>query len=96
MSEKILVSGVSGWIAKHTAIELLKLGYEVLGTLRNDSLIEQTKETISKYAPIENLSFVELDLLKDEGWNEAAQGCKYIMHIASPFPTKCRIIEIVY
>ena len=88
MDGKILVTGISGWIAKHTAIELLNLGYKVLGTIRNNSLIEQTKESISKYAPIDNLSFVELDLLKDDGWNESAQGCKYIMHIASPFPYK--------
>ena len=88
MNNKVLLTGVSGWIAKHTAIELLNSGYEVLGTVRNDSLIEQTKETINKHAPIDNLSFVELDLLKDDGWNEAAQGCKYIMHLASPFPFK--------
>ena len=88
MNNKVLLTGVSGWIAKHTAIELLISDYEVLGTVRNDSLIEQTKETINKHAPIDNLSFVELDLLKDDGWNEAAQGCKYIMHLASPFPFK--------
>ena len=88
MSNKVLLTGISGWIAKHTAIELLNSDYEVLGTVRNDSLIEQTKETINKHAPIDNLSFVELDLLKDDGWNEAAQGCKYIMHLASPFPFK--------
>jgi nucleoside-diphosphate-sugar epimerase len=97
MSSKVLLTGISGWIAKHTAIELLNSGYEVLGTVRNSSLIEQTKETISKHAPIDNLSFVELDLLKDDGWNEAAQGCKYVMHIAFPFSlTKFQIIEIVY
>ena len=88
MTDKVLLTGVSGWIAKHTAIELLNGGYEVLGTVRNKDLIDQTKETISKYAPTEKLSFVELDLLKDDGWNEAAQGCRYIMHIASPFPYK--------
>ena len=88
MSEKVLVTGVSGWIAKHTTIELLNKGYEVLGTVRNNNLIDQTKETISQHAPIEKLTFVKLDLLKDEGWNEAAEGCKYIMHIASPFPMK--------
>ena len=88
MNNKVLLTGVSGWIAKHTVIELLNSGYEVLGTVRNNTLIEQTKETISKHAPIDNLSFVELDLLKDDGWNEAAQGCKYIMHLASPFPFK--------
>ena len=71
MSGKILLTGISGWIAKHTAIELLNSGYEVLGTVRNKSLIEQTKETISKYASIDKLSFVELDLVKDHGWDEA-------------------------
>ena len=47
MSDKVLLTGISGWIAKHTAIELLNSGYEVLGTVRNNYLIEQTKETIS-------------------------------------------------
>ena len=88
MSEKVLLTGISGWIAKHTTIELLNSGYEVLGTVRNESLIEQTKDTISKYAPIDKLSFIKLDLVKDDGWNDAAKGCKYIFHIASPFPIK--------
>ena len=35
MSEKVLLTGISGWIAKHVAIELLNSGYEVLGTVRN-------------------------------------------------------------
>ena len=88
MTDKVLLTGISGWIAKHTAIELLNKDYEVLGTVRNKDLIDQTKETIKKHAPIEKLSFIELDLLKDDGWDEAAKGCKYIFHIASPFPMK--------
>jgi len=88
MTDKVLLTGISGWIAKHTAIELLNKGYEVLGTVRNKDLIDQTKETIKKHAPIEKLSFIELDLLKDDGWDESTKGCKYIFHIASPFPMK--------
>ena len=60
MSNKVLLTGISGWIAKHTAIELLNAGYEVLGTVRNNTLIEQTKETISQHASIDKLSFVDI------------------------------------
>jgi dihydroflavonol-4-reductase len=88
MTDKVLLTGISGWIAKHTAIELLNSGYEVLGTVRSDDVISQTKETISKYASIDKLSFVKLDLLSDVGWEEAAKECKYIIHMASPFPMK--------
>ena len=48
MTDKVLLTGISGWIAKHTAIELLNKGYGVLGTVRNKDLIDQTKETIKK------------------------------------------------
>ena len=89
MSEKVLLTGISGFVAKHVAIELLNSGYEVLGTVRNSNSIEQTKKTLEENkVSTEKLSFVELDLLKDEGWNEAAIGCKYIIHVASPFPLK--------
>ena len=46
MSDKVLLTGISGWIAKHIAIELLNSGYEVLGTVRNKELIQSTKETL--------------------------------------------------
>ena len=39
MANKVLLTGISGWIAKHTAIELLNEGYEVLGTVRNNTLL---------------------------------------------------------
>ncbi len=73
MSCKVLLTGISGWIGKHIAIQLLKEGHHVVGTVRNENLIEPTKETLkSKNTPLDNLSFVVLDLLKDEGWDEAA------------------------
>ena len=56
MNNKVLITGISGWIAKHTAIQLLNSGYEVLGTVRNQDLIDQTKETISRYASTDKLS----------------------------------------
>ena len=88
MTDKVLLTGISGWIAKHIAIELLNTGYEVLGTVRNQSSLEKTKKTLGEHVSIDKLSFVELDLLKDEGWKEAAKDCKYIIHTASPYPMK--------
>ena len=35
MSDKVLLTGISGFVAKHVAIELLNSGFEVLGTVRN-------------------------------------------------------------
>jgi len=31
-----------------------------------------------------NLSFLEADLMSDVGWTQAAAGCKYALHVASP------------
>ena len=87
MQKKVLLTGVSGWIGKHTAIELLKSGYNVLGTVRDEHLIEPTKETIGQHASTENLSFAVQDLLND-GWDDIVEGCNYVIHIASPYPLK--------
>ncbi len=48
MSEKVLLTGISGFIAKHVAIELLNSGYKVLGTVRDINSIEITKKTIEE------------------------------------------------
>lgn len=34
----------------------------------------------------ENLTFAKADLMSDDGWSEAAKGCDYLLHVASPFP----------
>lgn len=33
-----------------------------------------------------SVEFVVAELMKDDGWVEACQGCTYVLHIASPFP----------
>ncbi|RST20785.1 NAD-dependent epimerase/dehydratase family protein [Streptomyces sp. WAC04770] len=32
-----------------------------------------------------DLEIHRLDLLSDQGWAEAAEGCRYVLHVASPF-----------
>ena len=86
MNKKVLLTGISGYIANHCAVELLKNGYSVRGSLRNISKSEKIVNAIKKEVDQkDNLEFCELNLLNDKGWDDAAKGCDFVMHIASPF-----------
>ena len=83
--EKVLVTGITGYIGEHCAAELLREGYEVVGTVRSLAKADATRKAISNVAQTDNLTFVEADLLSDKGWEVAMQGCSYVLHVASPF-----------
>ncbi|CAI8211151.1 MAG: UDP-glucose 4-epimerase [Alphaproteobacteria bacterium] len=84
--EKVLVTGATGFIGLHCIAQLLQQGYSVTGTVRSPNRIEEVKQAISEQQlSTENLSFVEADLTKDEGWDKAVAGCDYVLHVASPF-----------
>jgi len=85
MKEKVLVTGISGYVGQHIAAELLKQGYSVVGTVRSLNKAESTKASLASVISVKNLDFVKADLLKDEGWDEAMKGCTYVLHVASPF-----------
>lgn len=87
--KKVLVTGISGFVGQHCAAELLKKGYAVRGSVRNLSKTDEVVNGIKKEIdPKGNLEFCELDLMKDEGWEKAMDGCDYVLHIASPFVVK--------
>jgi len=84
---QVLVTGISGFIGKQCAIALLKQGYRVRGTIRSLKHADEVRETLSKHAAIDGrLEFAEADLTSDKGWDAALQGCRYVLHVASPFP----------
>ena len=83
--QKVLVTGITGYIGQHCAAELLRQGYKVVRTIRSKAKSEETRSAICQVAPIENLSFIEANLLSDRGWDEALDGCTFVLHIASPF-----------
>ena len=83
--EKVLVTGASGYIALHCITELLKNGYAVRGSLRSMNREDEVREAVKKEVSDNNLEICELDLLNDEGWDNAASECKYMLHLASPF-----------
>jgi dihydroflavonol-4-reductase len=85
MIERVLLTGVTGYIGEHCAVELIKQGYEVIGTVRSLEKAELTRQSISKIVSTDRLSFVKADLLSDQGWSEAMKECTYVLHVASPF-----------
>lgn len=87
--KKVLVTGVSGYIGQHCAVELLKHGYAVKGSVRSLSRTDEVVGGIRKEVePNGNLEFCELNLLEDKGWDKAMEGCEFVLHVASPYVTK--------
>jgi dihydroflavonol-4-reductase len=86
MNKKVLLTGISGYIGNHCAVELLKHGYSVRGSVRSLSKSQKVIDAIKKEVdPKDNLEFCELNLLSDAGWDAAMKDCEYVLHVASPF-----------
>lgn len=85
----VLVTGGSGFIASHAILQLLGAGYQVRTTVRNLSREADVRAMLKRGGPepVERLTFVAADLMSDAGWPAAVAGCKYVLHIASPFPS---------
>ncbi len=85
----VLVTGATGYIAGHCIRELLEHGYRVRGTVR--SLADPTKTEHLRRIAAQlggSLELVEAELTADRGWRDAAAGCTYVQHVASPFPAE--------
>jgi nucleoside-diphosphate-sugar epimerase len=85
MTETVLVTGGGGFIAGWCVVDLLQRGYAVRATLRNLSKEAAVRAAIATAtASTKLLSFVAVDLTRDEGWDAAMSGCDYVLHVASP------------
>lgn len=86
MPSRVLVTGVSGYVALHVVDQLLKDGHKVRGTIR--SLKDEKKvQPIRKLAldPTQ-LELVEADLDNESSWPAAVKDIDIVIHVASPFP----------
>lgn len=89
MTSTIIVTGASGFIAKHVVRELIERGHRVRGTLRSldraSEVVEAVRPSVGEAANA-NLDFVAADLEREDGWAEAMTGADVLVHTASPFP----------
>jgi dihydroflavonol-4-reductase len=87
----VLLTGSSGYIGKHITLQLLNQGYNVRASVRSLAKSEEVRSAVIPHlldsSNLESrLTFVELDLEKDSGWEVALKGADVLMHTASPFP----------
>jgi dihydroflavonol-4-reductase len=87
MGDRVLVTGGSGFLAGWQIVRLLQQGYEVRASLRDLARADEVRAAVAReIEPGERLGFVQADLGRDDGWREAVQGCRFVLHVASPFP----------
>lgn len=86
---QVLVTGGSGFVGSHCIISLLNAGHEVRTTVRDLRREADVRALVSRGGvdPGGRLSFAAADLERDAGWTDAARGCEYVLHVASPFPS---------
>ncbi|AXC14012.1 NADPH-dependent methylglyoxal reductase (D-lactaldehyde dehydrogenase) [Acidisarcina polymorpha] len=84
----ILVTGGSGFVAIHCIDQLLRAGYDVRTTVRSLTREPEVRDMLENAGSPRRdaLRFVEADLTHDKGWVEAVIGCRFVLHVASPFP----------
>ena len=94
MTDRVLVTGATGFIAQHCMLQLLDAGYDVRGTARSADrtrrgrrdLVARTSATPARDAARSACDVVAADLTSDDGWRDAVEGCRFVMHVASPLP----------
>ncbi len=87
-AETALVTGGTGFLGVWCIASLLARGYRVRTTVRDPAREAAVLAAVEKAGvdPAGRLTVQAADLTSDGGWPEAAAGCRYVLHVASPFP----------
>jgi dihydroflavonol-4-reductase len=84
----VLVTGGTGFLGSWCIAQLLVHDWEVRTTVRDLKRDRAVRETIAA-AGVDagsRLHVLAADLMSDAGWADAVAGCRYVLHVASPFP----------
>src|SRR5437764_6489265 len=86
--ETVLITGGTGFLGGWCVASLLERGYDVRTTVRDLAREQDVRDTATAAGadPGSRLSVFAADLNGDDGWAEAVAGCRYVLHVASPFP----------
>lgn len=85
MSNTVLVTGGSGFVAGWCIVELLRRGYTVRASVRSREREARARAALATVVdPADRLTYVTADLTSDDGWSAACEGCEYVLHVASP------------
>jgi dihydroflavonol-4-reductase len=86
--ETALVTGGTGFLGGWCIAALLERGYQVRTTVRDPARETAVFAAVQRAGldPGTRLTVATADLTSDAGWAEAAAGCRYVLHVASPFP----------
>jgi dihydroflavonol-4-reductase len=84
----VLVTGGTGFLGGWCVASLLDRGHEVRTTVRDLAREPAVRATVAAAGAEggSQLTVVAADLKSDAGWAEAVDGCRYVLHVASPFP----------
>ena len=81
----VLVTAGSGYIGGWCVIGLLQQGYTVRTTVRDLAREAGVRAALGTVVdPGDRLSFFAANLTEDAGWDQAVEGCDYVLHVASP------------
>src|ERR1700722_17263428 len=87
---RVLLTGGTGFVGAHCLLQLLAAGHETRATLRDLKRESEVRAMLRQGGAGEvgeRLILAQADLSADAGWAEAAAGCDYVLHLASPFPS---------
>ncbi|MFW0788374.1 SDR family oxidoreductase [Gordonia sp. CPCC 205333] len=85
MSDRVLVTGGTGYLAQWCIAQLVEKGYRVRTTARSASKSDAVRAAVSRAGVnAAGLEIVVADLLSDDGWSEAVADCDAVLHVASP------------
>jgi nucleoside-diphosphate-sugar epimerase len=84
----VLVTGGTGFLGGWCIASLLERGYDVRTTVRDLARERAVRDAVAAAGidPGSRLTVMAADLTSDAGWADAVAGCRYVLHVASPFP----------